>query len=384
MIENVGNLSVLTPEGYKLFQGIQRRTQVGYFHIITDTDRELRCSPNHFLLQLDGEFVPAYQLNVDDKIVCKFSAVETIEYIEFINETIDLYDIVEVENHMYYTNDIVSHNCDFIGSSNTLISAEKIRSLPHNPPISKKDNGLWMYENPRGGHKYMMTVDSARGLGEDFSAFTVLDITEVPYKVVAKFRNNEIDPLLYPTIVKNVGMHYNEAYALVEINDIGLQVANSLQRELEYENLMMVSFRGRGGQELGVGFGSKVRQNGIKMSPLVKKVGCSNLKTIVENDKLILNDLDIITEFTTFAANGVSYSAMSGYNDDLIMCLVMFAWCIEQDYFKELTDTNIRKKLEDEKDLELMESISPVGILGGFDEEETIVEDGAVWQIVIL
>lgn len=383
MIPNSEDLSILTPDGYKSFQGIQKRKQIGYFHIITDTDRELRCSPNHFLMDSDGKFVPAYQLTVDEEIICKFSVTEKIEYIEFVNESIDLYDAVEVQNHMYYTNDIVSHNCDFIGSANTLISSEKLRSIPHSKPITRKDNGLSIFENPRGGHNYMLTVDSSRGLGEDFSAFTVIDITEIPYKVVARFKNNEIDPLLYPTVVKSVGLHYNEAYALVEINDIGLQVANSLQRELEYENLMMVSFRGRGGQELGVGFGSKVRQNGIKMSPLVKKVGCSNLKTIIENDKLIVNDIDIVTELTTFAANGVSYSAMSGYNDDLVMCLVMFAWCTEQDYFKDLTDTNLRKKLEDEKDLELMESISPVGILGGFDEDDTIVEDGAVWQIVI-
>lgn len=391
MIE-AGDVQILTKSGYQDFVGIQKRTKLGFFHLITNTERELKCSVNHLLFSNTGtepdnfvfrpvsEIFPGYKIEIVEDGESKF---EEIEYVEYVHEELEVYDIIESTDHTYLTNGFVSHNCDFIGGSNTLISAEKIRTIPQVSPISQKENGVSIYENPRPGFQYMITVDSSRGLGQDYSAFVVINISKVPYKVAAVYRNNKIDPLLFPTIIKNIGIFYNDAFVFVEINDIGLQTANSLQRELEYENLLMVSFRGRGGQELGIGFGSKVKQNGIKMSPLVKRVGCSNLKTIIENDKLIVCDYNIINEFTTFVAGNNSFAAMEGHHDDLVMCLVMFSWCIEQDYFKELTDTNVRKRLEEEKDLELLETIAPVGFFPDEDENVT-VEDGDIWHSIIM
>lgn len=390
MIQNKDYL-IKSKNGLQKFLGIQKRTKLGFFHLITNTERELRCSvshllyantdlePDNFIFRPASEIFPGYKVEIVEDGESK---IEEIEYVEYVHEELEVYDIIESDDQTYLTNGFVSHNCDFIGGSNTLISAEKIRTIPIQTPLSSRDDGLRVFEKPVPGNQYMMTVDSARGMGEDYSAFTIIDITNIPYKVVASFRNNKIDPLLFPTVIKNIGLYYNSAFALVEINDIGLQTSNSLQRELEYENLMMVSFRGRGGQELGLGFGSKVKQNGIKMSPAVKKVGCSNLKTIIENDKLIVGDINIINEFTTFVADNNSFAAMSGHHDDMVMCLVMFSWCIEQEYFKELTDTNLRRKLEEEKDVELLETIAPVGFFPE-EEEQIIVEDGDVWQVMI-
>jgi len=187
----------------------------------------------------------------------------------------------------------------------------------------------------------LMTVDVARGLGNDYSAFLVFDITEFPYKVVAKYRNNEIKPMLFPNIIFDVAKGYNEAFLLIEVNDIGDQVASILQFDLEYENILMASMRGRNGQIVGQGFSGKKSQLGVRTTAAVKKLGCSNLKTMLEDDKILLWDYDIISELTTFAQKHNSFEAEEGCNDDLAMCLVLFAWVCAQDYFKEMTDNDI-------------------------------------------
>ena len=214
----------------------------------------------------------------------------------------------------------------------------------HNPIQSNA--GLDMYEKPKDGGTYVIVADVARGTNNDYSAFICFDVTTVPYKIVAKYRNNEIKPLLFPNIISDVAKAYNQAYIMVEVNDIGEQVATALQFDLEYENLIMASMRGRAGQVVGGGFsGGKNTTWGKDNKGSVKKLGCSNLKQIIETDKLVINDYDLINEFSTFILKGQSFDTEEGHTDDLAMCCVLFAWLVEQTYFKELTDDDIRARM---------------------------------------
>ena len=237
--------------------------------------------------------------------------------------------------------------CEFLGSANTLINPNKLSNLTFRQPIEVW-NEVEIYHNQEAGREYVISVDTSRGVGLDYSAFVVFDITEMPYKVVAKYRSREISPLLYPSIVYTTGMRYNEAFVMVELNDIGQQVADILHQDLEYENLLITSVRGRGGQRIGGGFTKNI-QLGVKTTKTVKSIGCSNLKDLVENDKLIIEDYDTIVELSSFISRKNSYAAEDGEHDDLVMCCVLFSWLVRQDYFKDLTDTDIRTKIYNEK-----------------------------------
>ncbi|BCV02998.1 MAG: hypothetical protein CM15mV59_1210 [Caudoviricetes sp.] len=191
----------------------------------------------------------------------------------------------------------VEFECEFLGSVNTLINPAILKNMVYDNPITK-NAGLDIYEKPEKEHNYIITVDVARGLGNDYSAFIVFDVTQFPYKVVAKYRNNEIKPMLFPNVILDVAKGYNNAYLLVEVNDIGDQVASILQYDLEYENLLMASMRGRAGQIVGQGFSGKKTQLGVRTTAAVKKLGCSNLKTMIEDNKLLTCDYEIISELT--------------------------------------------------------------------------------------
>ena len=267
----------------------------------------------------------------------------------------------------------------FLGSVNTLINPAKLRNLVYENPITK-NAGLDIYENVIEDHNYMITVDVARGLGNDYSAFIVFDITNFPYKVVAKYRNNEIKPMLFPNIIHNVAKGYNNAFLLVEVNDIGDQVASIIQYDLEYENLLMASMRGRAGQVVGQGFSGKKTQLGVRMTSAVKKLGCSNLKAMMEDDKLLTCDYEIISELTTFAQKHNSFEAEEGCNDDLAMCLVIFAWLVAQDYFKEMTDNDIRKRMYEEQKNQIEQDMAPFGFIAdGLDDTVTVDANGDRW-----
>lgn len=272
--------------------------------------------------------------------------------------------------------------CDFLGSSGTLITSTKLKSLVYEDPI-KSNKGLDVYEDPKSENNYIITVDVSRGTDNDYSAFIVFDITTFPYKIVAKYRNNEIKPMLFPNIIYDVAVAYNKAYVLVEVNDIGEQVSTILHFDLEYDNLLMCSMRGRAGQLVGQGFSGKRSQLGIKMSKTVKKVGCSNLKTIIEDDKLIVPDYDIISELTTFVQRSHSWEAEEGANDDLAMCLVIFSWLIVQEYFKEMTDNDVRKRIYEEQKDQIEADMAPFGfIVNGLDNETSFVDnDGDRWYL---
>jgi hypothetical protein len=269
----------------------------------------------------------------------------------------------------------VEFECEFLGSVDTLIAPSKLKSLVFSDPL-KRNAGLDVYENPKENHDYVVTVDVARGVSEDYSAFVVIDITEFPHRLVAKYRNNEIKPMMFPNIIYELAKSYNGAYILCEVNDIGDQVASLLHYDLEYQNVLMCSMRGRAGQIVGQGFSGKKTQLGVKMSKTVKKVGALNLKTIIEEDKLIFNDYEIISELTTFISKHNSFEAEDGCNDDLAMCLVIYAWLVAQDYFKELTDQDIRKRLYEEQKNQIEQDMSPFGfIVDGLDGENTFTDN---------
>jgi hypothetical protein len=269
----------------------------------------------------------------------------------------------------------VEFECEFLGSVDTLINPSKLRTLVYDNPI-KRNAGLDVYEESKDNHDYVITVDVARGVSEDYSAFVVFDITQFPHKIVAKYRNNEIKPMLFPNIIYEVAKNYNGAYILCEVNDIGDQVASLLHYDLEYQNVLMCSMRGRAGQIVGQGFSGKKTQLGVKMSKTVKKVGSLNLKTMIEEDKLIFNDYEIIAELTTFIQKHNSFEAEEGCNDDLAMCLVIYAWLVAQEYFKELTDQDIRKRLYEEQKNQIEQDMSPFGFVSdGLNDEGSFVDN---------
>ena len=276
----------------------------------------------------------------------------------------------------------VEFECEFLGSVDTLVSAAKLRSLVYDDPI-KSNAGLDIYEEPQKDHNYVVTVDVARGVEKDYSAFTICDATSFPYRLVAKYRDNQIKPMLFPSIIKDLAVAYNKAYILVEVNDIGEQVGQILHMDLEYDNVLMCTMRGRAGQLVGQGFSGKKSQMGVKMSKNVKKIGCMNLKTLIEGDKLDIRDYDTISELTTFIQKSNSFEAEDGCNDDLAMCLVIFAWLIAQPYFKEMTDNDVRKRLYEEQKNQIEQDMAPFGFISdGLDGGESFIdEDGDRWHV---
>lgn len=268
--------------------------------------------------------------------------------------------------------------CEFIGSTNTLIHPAKIRSLVFLRPIEKIDC-LDVYERPQPDSTYVISVDVAEGQGLDYSTFSVVDVSQIPYKQVAKYRNNKIAPLLFPTVIFTVAKRYNDAFILVEINSIGLQVADILHNELAYENLIKIQPKGKHGQQVTPGYTKKM-QYGIKSSVQTKKIGCANLKSLIENDKLIVNDEETIMELTTFSANKQSFEAEEGNNDDLVMTLVNFGWLTAQRYFKESVRNDIRRVLQEEQ-LEIMDQdLVPFGIIDdGLNNLGEVDAQGDVW-----
>ena len=275
----------------------------------------------------------------------------------------------------------VEFECEFLGSVDTLISPSKLRTMPYSDPI-KQNKGLAVYKNVEPEHNYIITVDVARGTSQDYSAFCVLDTTTVPYELVAKYRNNEIKPIIFPNVIVDVAKNYNNAYILCEVNDIGGQVADIIQFDLEYENLLMAAMRGRAGQQLGQGFSGKKTQLGVKMSTAVKQVGCSNLKALIEEDKLLIPDYDTIAELTTFIVKGQSFAAEEGCNDDLAMCLVIFAWMAMQEYFKEMHDNDVRQRIYDDQRENIEQDMAPFGFVSdGLEDDHIIDAQGERWEV---
>ena len=267
---------------------------------------------------------------------------------------------------------------EFIGSNATLISGSKLRSLAFHNPIHTEE-GLDIYEQPIPNHLYIASVDCSEGVLLDYSAINILDVTQVPYRQVAKFRSNKIPLLFLPTIIYSLAKKYNEAFALIETNNIGQQVVDILHYDLEYENIYKTEQHHIKGQSISSGF-KRSTSFGVKTTKSVKKIGCANLKTLIENDKLIISDFDTIAELNTFVRVRDSYSAEEGSNDDLAMGLVLFAWLTAQSFFKDSTNIDIRQFMLAEQNLLGEEELAPVGIFDDGRKEEVTIDSGDVWS----
>ena len=276
--------------------------------------------------------------------------------------------------------------CEFLGSIDTLITPQKLRTMSYKNP-TQSNAGIDLYERPEPGRTYVLVADVSRGTKNDYSAFLIFDVSEMPYRIAAKYRDNEIKPLLFPSKIYDVARAYNQAFVTIEVNDIGEQVASALQYDLEYDNLVMASMRGRAGQILGGGFSGGRAQLGVRTTKAVKKIGCSNLKQLIEDNKLIIEDLDIISELSTFIVKGSSYEADDGCTDDLVACMFIFAWMTDQTYFKELTDMDIRQTMMREQQDALEQDMAPFGfVVTGLEDEnigEIVDEYGTRWNPVV-
>ena len=270
--------------------------------------------------------------------------------------------------------------CSFLGSSNTLISTERLLAMPFKTPVYQL-GGLDVYQEPIIGHTYVVVCDVARGVGLDYSAFSLFDVTKQPYRQVAKYRKNDISPMLYPNVIFTTAQKYNEAFVLVEVNDIGQQVADILYHDMEYENMMMVTMHGRNGQQIGGGFSKNVSM-GIRTTKQVKRIGCATLKDLIERNNLIIEDFDTISELTTFIGKSTSFEADDGAHDDLVMCCVLFSWLVQQRYFRELTNQDIREKMFSEQMRMIEEEMVPFGFIedGHDPDEHSIPGDDNVWE----
>ena len=270
--------------------------------------------------------------------------------------------------------------CEFVGSTYTLIAPSKLRSMVFKTPLHINNN-LSVYAEPVKNRTYALIADTSQGKGVDYSAFSVFDVSEMPYTQVAVFRDNTISPLLYPNVIYNVGNKYNMAHVLIEVNDIGSQVADTLHYDLEYENIMIVTMRGRAGQQIGGGFAKNI-QLGLRTSKQIKRIGCAALKDLIEQDQLIIPDFESIKELTTFALQNNTYQAEEGAHDDIAMTLVIFAWLVQQRYFKELTNMDIRKKMWEEQMETLEQDMLPFGLIDDGMEPETVVDtEGQTWNV---
>lgn len=276
------------------------------------------------------------------------------------------------------------HAVSFLGSSGALISPATLTAIPRKDPLFEKE-GFTVYDRPEPGHSYFIGVDTSYGKGFDYSAFTVIDITEIPYRLVALYNSNTIDPMVYPDLVHSAAKRYNEASILVEVNDVGLQTANSLHYEFEYENLLFSFNTGRAGQVMGYG-GGRMAKPGVKMTMPVKKTGCTTLKSLIEENKLLVESEHVVYQLSRFVQTGKSFEAEEGYHDDIVMSLVMFAWATTQPYFLDLTDTNVRQAMFQNQLNQLEESIVPAGFWSshecfGVDGPKKFVDaEGTVWS----
>lgn len=283
----------------------------------------------------------------------------------------------------------VEFETEFVGSTHTLITGSKLRNLTYKVPIEEYD-GFSFYEQPikqtldengkiiNYDHIYFLMVDPSQGLGLDYTAMTVVNVTEFPYKIVAKYRSNTMQPLLLPNIIYSLGKKYNDAFVLVEVNNNGQQIVDTLHFDLEYENIVKIENKPRRGQNISAGF-KKAISFGIRTSESTKKIGCVNLKTLIESDKLIINDFDILAELNTFVQQRNTFCAEEGNNDDLVMSLVLFGWLISQKFFKENTNIDVRRKLIQEYYASLEEDLTPFGIVDDGRDEEISYEDNDIW-----
>jgi len=356
------NYEILTPTDWQNFDGI-RKSKKQTLKIKFQSGKEVICTPDHRFIH-DNIEITAKSLKVKSKLGNEIVVSVKLDKIQ------NVYDPINVANgSKYLSKNIISHNCLFNGSSYTLINAETIGQLSYSTPLLS-DSGLDIYEYPihrtldsdhkvlEYEHGYILVADTSKGVGGDYSAFTVIDITQMPYRIVAKYRDNTISPLLYPSIIYKVARQYNNAFVLLEIN-FSDQVAHILYSDYEYENILFVT-KDNTQQRISNGFAGASTALGVSTDKKVKRIGCSNFKALIEEKKLLIPDADIISELSTFIQVKDSYAADEGYNDDLVMTLVLFGWLTTSMFFKEVTDMNLRQALYQERIQKIEDDFLPI------------------------
>jgi len=343
---------ILTPSGWSDFAGIRRVKSKSLVKIKID-DNELICTTDH-KIKVDNVFIEA-----------KLLSHEII-----INEDY-VYDPLEVQlDNEYYSNGLVSHNCEFQGSSGTLIAGWKLRELTPLPPVRKSEE-CSKYEDVRPSNRYVLTADCSEGKGLNFSTCQVIDVTCTPYRQVCVYRSNQTTPHEFAQIIYQLGITYNEALVLIEYASTGPLVADILFDDYGYENLISTESSRAKGRVISTGAKrSSQLEKGLNMTTSVKRMGCSLLKLLVEQGTLQLVDYDTIQELSRFSRINNTYRAEEGYNDDLVMALVVFSWLSSQPYFRTYTDINTMAKMRDVEEQATRESLLGFGFVDNHQGEE--------------
>ncbi len=335
-------MNVLTNDGYQETAGIRKTVHNRYYELAFNTGETLNCTVDHIFETLNGP-ITAKKLTSRDELINK-NGTCFVTRKKLIRKKFVAYDLIDVgTKSIYYTNNILSHNCSFLGSSNTLISAAKLQNMVFLAPIVEQKY-LKVYEQPQEEHTYIATVDVGAGLSMDYSVINIVDVTETPYKQVLVYRNNEVDPTSFSIVVNSIATKYNHAHLIIESNNDGKIVAKELW-DMEYENL--ISTRAQEGDNV-IKKGKKSAP-GIMMTKSTKKIGCSKLKDLIESEVLVLVDEDTVRECGTFVLSKGSYEAESGKNDDIIMCLVMFSWFASSNYFEDVTGKNTTLAIKEQR-----------------------------------
>ena len=357
-IKKQSKYKILTTEGFKDFLGISKTTNKAILELICENS-SIKCTYDHKFLNSLHKWQTASELQIGD-VLLKAGCINNI--IECGYD--DVYDILHVDdvNHFLANDKFISHNCSFLGSSQTLISSETLLGLTSIEPL-KRQYGVNYYYEPEEGHEYIMTVDVSKGRGQDYSTFSVIDISSMPFKMVCTYRDNTVSPLIFPELIVRAAKTYNNALAVVENNDSGQVVCNSLYYNYEYDNTFVQS-------------SVKSSGIGVTMTKRVKRIGCSNLKDLVESGKLQIVDPHTIHELSSFEPKGDSYAASGSTHDDMVMNLVLFAWFVSTDAFGGMSNVDLKELLYSDKIREMEEDLPPFGIIDtpAYDKTPSMID----------
>lgn len=354
-------MKVLTNTGYQDFSGVRKTVHKSYYEIFFINGDSIKCTKDHIFDTING--------GITARKLTKYDEVNTdngqtfVKSKKLIRRKFTAYDLIDVGGgNLYYTNSVLSHNCSFLGSSNTLIDARKLQNLVHKKPVVEQRD-IKIYEQPVQGHIYVTTVDVAAGLGQDYSIINVIDVTTAPYQQVLLYRNNDINPTAFAMVVEGIAKRYNESYLIVESNNDGKIVCKELF-DLEYENMInTIADKGENSVK-----GGKRSVAGIMMTKTTKKVGCSKLKDLIENQILIINSDEAISELGSFVSKKGSYEAEQGKHDDIVMTLVMFAWFATTNYFTDATGKDTRGLIKESRDDDDVRTL--IGfVVNGYDDD---------------
>lgn len=361
MSEIVHNTTYLIKSGNQWvpFDAIKRSARSDLVSIRFSDQSTLTCTRDHLIRVGVKTFIRACNGRVGQRVIGAGKIVSNT-LIDGLNV---VYDIVNSANGCYNTNNVISHNCSFIGSSETLIESSKLEAIPTVDPIEIKGH-VFYFEMPVEKHSYCITVDTSRGRGRDYSAFTVFDITKMPYNIVCTFKDNEISVIEYPILIATIGKMYNNALIQIENNDLGESVANSLWYDLEYDNLVWT-------RNQDINGGGKNSIVGVRTSRKLKSNGCQAVKNLIECDQLVINDQRIKDELRIFVrqSKGLYGASNTKINDDLVSTLWQFGWLSSQNYFANLTDINTSQALAKQY-ANKIEEFLPFGFkTDGFDDD---------------